>query len=159
MSVKQLGNIIEQQERTGALELGWEKDCCRAHGQGTWGILGHGPWWPSWGARSCTAQEPGFIVQFRTWDCMAACKGWAGVGCSTGEEEPATKGESRAGQSAVLMLKDTWARQIEQVQWCCLCIFHSLKSSWMQWNFLSTVPQTMTHALVWNYCRKTNNWY
>lgn len=58
------------------------------------GILGHGPWWSSWAAKSCPAQDPGFMVQFRTWECTSCLQG---VGCSVGEKGLGAEGESRAG--------------------------------------------------------------
>lgn len=53
VSLKQLGNVMEQQEWAGALEFGWEEGCCGAQDQGAWGILGHSPWWPCQGAKPC----------------------------------------------------------------------------------------------------------
>lgn len=47
VSLKQLGNVMEHQKWTGAVELCWEEGCCAAQSVGTRGILGHVPWWLS----------------------------------------------------------------------------------------------------------------
>lgn len=93
-----MGDAREEQEQAGALGLGWKIGYCEAQCQGALGILGHSPWWPSWGTKPYTAQRPGFMVlSLGLETAWTANKRWTGIGvvCSTGQEEPGTDSHIR----------------------------------------------------------------